>query len=206
MIVMDLARLNQVLNEDDLIYFFLELIPILDSRLDKKTLAEHLMLTYGDCTPRYNTVKSFLLASKVFFETHKREIEHLADALESIYKPYEEFNVHTERESNNKRDINDHNTNIGSVDDNGTDEHTVSADNEEFYQPRDKNIDINHRATANEYTGERGDKFHDETVSDSSGHNMSNQELALKELEVAKNNTYEIIGNWWSDRLCILVW
>lgn len=202
----DLAAIMEIKTNNSIIEFFRKSIPAIDERLDSGALADFIAMTYGDCTPRYNTVESFINASNIWFRVHKRQIKHMLDALDTDYKPFEEFNTQSQRDDDSKRDINDHTVSSGTTDSNGTQEHTVSADNEPNYQPRDKDISTNHDGTVSESDNERGDKYVNKTTTKASGHNASNQTLALEEWEVAQLNIYETIGNMWSNDLCILVW
>lgn len=122
----------------------------LDSRVDKTTLANEIIVKCGAMCPVFNTSWSFIYWHKHWFDLHEREISELCNTLEYEYVAIESYSRYDdlkhnatsstgldERVGRTKKD------NRG-LDVNGTDnsttENQTSAYNESLYQPESKTI------------------------------------------------------------------
>lgn len=122
------------------------------------------------------------------------------------YKPYEDFREHKDDilDRDDKTKATTKAENEGEY--HTTDEHTVSADNEALYQPRDKDqTDNNHKDTTDTKFEQEYSRDDDRDI-DYYGHKRSNQDNAMREVDVAMLNAYDLIAAWWTDALFVGVY
>ena len=198
--------------------------------INGERLANSILLECGNMKPILNNPLVFQSAAINWLQSRHEQFKHLLQALFEDYDPYEEFREHEVTvldgllKTDDTRTIDRDQTianrgefnNIGHTDD--VTETSVSADNESTYQPRervgrtvDETLDNTHNDETNDNTDTEDvldgrKKTDDTTTRDFYGHRKSNQLLALEELEVAKNNLYDLIVTWWIDALFIAIY
>ena len=171
----------------------------IDSRIDREVLALEIIEECGAQTPRYMDTFFFAVMATNFFKIKAREYSRDLDVLGQAYNPLDEFNVER-RESGY-----DHNVRTDDLEETfdmgqQTTTHSVSADNESGYQPRNQDItgsDID--TTTNTGTQTHHNNYEHNT--DERGRHKGAQELLLSEIEANKVNIYRIIALDFSEAL-----
>ena len=198
--------------------------------INGERLAGLILLECGNMKPIINNPLVFQTTAINWLQSRHEQFKHLLEALFTDYLPYEEFREHettvldgtlkTDDTRTIDRDLTTANSgefaNTGHTDD--VTETSVSADNENTYQPRervarsvDDTLSNTHSDTTTENEGKTdvldGTKKTDDTTNrDFYGHKKSNQLLALEELQVSQNNLYDMIVKWWTDALFIAIY
>lgn len=227
--LLDLMELWEIFNDQSSVYFLRGILTDaeIDERIDKAVLSDMIVAECGGMVTRYNESATFYRMAVSWFKSRKEQITHLLDALWSEYKPLEEFR-YTEKEvldgrkktdNDTTQKINETVTNNGGATDKLTgldiETHSVSAENESTFQPREQtqtsrtnDTSNTHNdttgTTANNTTDFNGLEKRDDTITrDHYGHKSPSQVLAMQEYEVAQENVYDIITNWFADALML---
>lgn len=196
---------------------------ILNEIVNKTALINYLMLEYGEMSTIDNDSRVFRHRVETFFQTHKWNIDKLAESLEFEYDPIHNSRWHEKEDWTRDENIDftrvhdDDWTEDGRTDE--TDTNYVSAYNDT--ESREGNIiDVEHhrdvididydKKGTDDYTTDEDTSEHEEyhQTHDEWGHKQNNtfQQLIEEERQQAQFNIYKWIGKHFCLECLISIW
>jgi hypothetical protein len=118
---------------------------VLDSRLEKETLNELILLELGERKCYWRHTDLLKTSIDNWFKTHEYNIKKLVDTTEFKYNPiytkdyYEDFISNKNKDRTQSEDNTDTTTSINTTSENSSSTNEVSAYDSQNYQPQDKN-------------------------------------------------------------------
>ena len=177
---------------------------VFPDNIDRQLVIDTIIINCGEYEPLYKNADFMQEATRVWSEKWQHAFERWALALSEDYNPlhnydrYEEIHEEHDNESSNKVDAST------STDDVNT--NTRSAYNSDDYEPHDQSSLKGSGTSKSDGTGTDKGKF------DRSAHLYGNigvttsAQMLEGELEVRKNNLYNMIAECYAAELCLLVY
>lgn len=188
----------------------------LPAAVDEETFIDSLLLEYGECPLIYPDYDFMKLAIGAWCRKWYANIERIAAALTASYNPihnYDRTETWTENETTEKESTRENETETeDSETESGTNEHQISAYNENTYQPSEKDLysKTNSKTgsgTINETANENGERQNVKTgrtygnIGITESTQMVQHELDLRSTE----NLYHIIAELFYKEFCLYV-
>jgi len=174
------------------------------SGIDKELVIDTIMLKYGESEPLYKDADFMQWACTSWSKKWFHSFDRWNYALTEEYNPLHNYDRFEDITEENSEDISANNLTTGNS--SSTSTNTRSSFDSSTYQPHDKNdFTNNSSANSNSSSNSNGNLVRNAHLYGNIGVTTSGTML-MEEIQVRKNNIYDLIADCFVTELCLLVY